>query len=146
MSPQPMHSNHPPASLQAPLVAGRRKFLVQVGAGAFGDKQGRLLVRNLDRDRAGRLTCKGYIPGVIKSNDAARDAGKWSGWSASGEVVGVDGKVRRWVYLHYFKPGQPTPYRQFPFVGLAILVASVVIGYVRVRRNPSAGATEGMTS
>src|SRR5262249_1659260 len=44
----------------------------------------------------------------INSNDAARDARSWSGWSATGEVVGVDGKARRWVYLHYFKPGQPT--------------------------------------
>jgi trehalose synthase len=63
---------------------------------------------HVERASAERLTRKGYIPGVINSNDAAKDARKWSGWSASGEVVGVDGKVRRWVYLHYFKPGQPT--------------------------------------
>jgi len=29
-------------------------------------------------------------------------------WSVTGEVTGVDGKVRRWVYLHYFKEGQPS--------------------------------------
>ena len=29
-------------------------------------------------------------------------------WSVTSEVTGVDGKVRRWVYLHYFKEGQPS--------------------------------------
>lgn len=38
-----------------------------------------------------------YEPGVKESN-----------WSATGEIVGVDGVARRWVYLHYFKEGQPT--------------------------------------
>lgn len=57
---------------------------------------------------AEQLAKKGYIPGLINSNDAAAEAKKWSGWSASGEVPGVDGKVRRWVFLHYFKPSQPT--------------------------------------
>jgi trehalose synthase len=59
------------------------------------------------RDAAERLTRKGYLPGLIHSNDADPAARSWSGWSASGEVRGADGKVRRWVYLHYFKPTQP---------------------------------------
>ena len=49
----------------------------------------------------------GYIPGRIDSCDADPDVRKSSGWSATGEIEGVDGKLRRWVYLHYFKPGQP---------------------------------------
>ena len=57
---------------------------------------------------AEQLAKKGYIPGLINSNDAAPEAKSWSGWSASGEVTGADGKVRRWVYLHSFKPTQPT--------------------------------------
>ncbi len=57
---------------------------------------------------ATKLTEKGYIPGIINSNDAAPEAREWSGWSASGPIVGVDGETRRWVFLHYFKPGQPT--------------------------------------
>src|SRR5207247_2579276 len=57
---------------------------------------------------AERLAKKGYLPGLINSNDAAPAAKSWSGWSASGEVAGVDGQVRRWVYLHSFKPTQPT--------------------------------------
>lgn len=60
------------------------------------------------RDAAMQLTAKGYIPGVIDSADAASGANEWSGWSATPEVVGVDGTTRRWVYLHVFKPGQPT--------------------------------------
>jgi trehalose synthase len=60
------------------------------------------------KDAAERLTRKGLIPGLINSCDADPDARTWSGWSASGEVPGVDGRVRRWVYLHYFKPNQPT--------------------------------------
>jgi trehalose synthase len=55
-----------------------------------------------------QLKQKGYIPGLIHSADADPNAGTWSGWSATPEVVGVDGKARRWVYLHVFKPAQPT--------------------------------------
>jgi maltose alpha-D-glucosyltransferase/alpha-amylase len=61
----------------------------------------------VSKETAGQLTNKGYIPGLINSADANPDAKSWSGWSATGEVVGVDGKRRRWVYLHVFKPGQP---------------------------------------
>jgi len=56
---------------------------------------------------AEQLAKMGYIPGLINSNDAAAEAKTWSGWSASGEVTGTDGTVRRWVFLHYFKPSQP---------------------------------------
>jgi trehalose synthase len=57
---------------------------------------------------AQQLTTMGYIPGTIHSADADPQANTWSGWSATPEVVGVDGKTRRWVYLHVFKPAQPT--------------------------------------
>jgi maltose alpha-D-glucosyltransferase/alpha-amylase len=61
----------------------------------------------LPKPAAEELARKGYIPGPINSNDAAKEARTWSGWSASGEVRGADGRVRRWVFLHYFKPSQP---------------------------------------
>ena len=38
-----------------------------------------------------------YEPGVNETN-----------WSATAPVVGVRGMRRRWVYLHYFKDGQPS--------------------------------------
>jgi trehalose synthase len=58
-------------------------------------------------DSAVTLRNMGYIPGTIHSADADPNAATWSGWSATPEVVGVDGKIRRWVYLHVFKPAQP---------------------------------------
>ena len=60
------------------------------------------------QDAAVQLKEKGYIPGLIHSADADPQAATWSGWSATPPVVGVDGKTRRWVYLHVFKPPQPT--------------------------------------
>lgn len=59
------------------------------------------------KDAAEQLHKKGYIPGLINSNDATPKAREMSGWSASGEVIGVDGASRRWVFLHYFKKEQP---------------------------------------
>ncbi len=57
---------------------------------------------------AQQLKTMGYIPGTIHSADADPQASTWSGWSATPAIVGVDGKTRRWVYLHVFKPAQPT--------------------------------------
>jgi trehalose synthase len=71
------------------------------------DVKGPWEVDHVPKAAAEQLTKKGYIPGPIHSNDAAPEAKSWSGWSASGEVPGVDGVTRRWVFLHYFKPGQP---------------------------------------
>jgi trehalose synthase len=62
----------------------------------------------VSKERARKLRNKGYIPGLIHPADADPRVRDSSGWSASGEVLGVDGQTRRWVYLHYFKPGQPT--------------------------------------
>jgi len=59
-------------------------------------------------DAAVQLKNMGFIPGTIHSADADPNANTWSGWSATPPVVGVDGKTRRWVYLHVFKPTQPT--------------------------------------
>lgn len=62
----------------------------------------------LSDEVAEQLMKRGYIPGRIDSCDADPKVRKSSGWSATGTVVGEGGKSRRWVYLHYFKPGQPT--------------------------------------
>lgn len=65
---------------------------------------------NLDIDTINILKEKGYIPGQLERvlfsiPGAKRQA---TGWDATGKIKGADGKIRRWVYLHYFKPGQPT--------------------------------------
>jgi len=62
----------------------------------------------VSKDVVDELHRKGYLPGRINSNDATPKARELSGWSATGEVLGVDGKTRRWVFLHYFKQDQPT--------------------------------------
>jgi trehalose synthase len=61
----------------------------------------------VSKEQAVRLHHKGYLPGLINSNDASPKARELSGWSATGEIVGVDGRKRRWVFLHYFKKEQP---------------------------------------
>jgi trehalose synthase len=61
----------------------------------------------VSNDVADKLTELGYIPGRINPADADPAVRSSSGWSATGEILGVDGKLRRWVFLHVFKPGQP---------------------------------------
>jgi amino acid transporter len=42
-------------------------------------------------------------------------------------------------------PGQPSPYNVFPYLAFALVVLSVAIAWVVVRRNPSAGLTPATT-
>jgi amino acid transporter len=48
-------------------------------------------------------------------------------------------------FVELFKPGQPAPYAEFPYLALAIVAAAAVIAYVTVRRRPSTGSGEGTT-
>jgi maltose alpha-D-glucosyltransferase/alpha-amylase len=61
----------------------------------------------VSKEAGAQLVSKGYIPGIIDPADADSAVKSSSGWSATKEVTGVDGKTRRWVYLHIFKPAQP---------------------------------------
>ncbi len=54
------------------------------------------------------LRDKGYIVGPLPRTIFYEPGVKETDWSATDVVVGVDGVARRWVYLHYFKEGQPT--------------------------------------
>jgi trehalose synthase len=63
---------------------------------------------NLSPDAVDRLHAKGYIVGQLPRTIFYQKGVKDTDWSATDVVVGVDGKSRRWVYLHYFKAGQPT--------------------------------------
>lgn len=56
---------------------------------------------------AKRLEELGLIPGVFSVADSDPNADKWSGWRALAPIVGADGKTRRSVYAHVFKPAQP---------------------------------------
>ncbi|HLS02598.1 MAG TPA: alpha-amylase family glycosyl hydrolase, partial [Beutenbergiaceae bacterium] len=55
-----------------------------------------------------RLQQAGYIIGELQRVIFYEPGVKETNWSATREVQGVDGQTYRWVYLHYFKDGQPT--------------------------------------
>lgn len=46
-------------------------------------------------------------------------------------------------FVELFKPGQPAPYAEFPYIALAVLAIAIVIACVTVSRHPSTGADEG---
>jgi trehalose synthase len=50
----------------------------------------------------------GYIVGQLIRTIFYEPGVKETDWSATDVVTGFDGVPRRWVYLHYFKAGQPT--------------------------------------
>ncbi len=57
-----------------------------------------------------------YEPGVKETN-----------WSATRVVTGVDGVARRWVYLHYFKEGQPSINWLDPsFAGMRLVIGDAL--------------------
>ena len=63
---------------------------------------------NLSPATVAALAAKGYIVGMLSSRIFYQPGVKDSDWSATDSVRGADGLQRRWVYLHYFKEGQPT--------------------------------------
>jgi trehalose synthase len=63
---------------------------------------------NLSPDTVDALQKKGYIVGQLHSGIFYEPGVKDTDWSATDVVRGADGVERRWVYLHYFKQGQPT--------------------------------------
>ncbi|CZT28949.1 maltose alpha-D-glucosyltransferase [Pseudomonas cerasi] len=63
---------------------------------------------NLMPDVVDQLRDKHYIVGQLQRVIFFEPGVKETDWSATDVVHGVDGKARRWVYLHYFKDGQPS--------------------------------------
>ncbi|PAB24971.1 maltose alpha-D-glucosyltransferase [Pseudomonas savastanoi] len=63
---------------------------------------------NLMADVVDQLRDKHYIVGQLQRVIFFEPGVKETDWSATDVVHGVDGKARRWVYLHYFKDGQPS--------------------------------------
>ncbi|MCK4869923.1 MAG: maltose alpha-D-glucosyltransferase [Gammaproteobacteria bacterium] len=65
---------------------------------------------NLTPAEVTTLTQKGYIPGHLQRVlfSVPGSTKPLTGWDATAPIKGVDGVTRRWVYLHYFKQGQPT--------------------------------------
>src|SRR5262245_23155982 len=63
---------------------------------------------NLKAAEVDALRAKGYIVGRLQRTFFYQAGIKDTDWSATRAVRGADGVERRWVYLHYFKEGQPT--------------------------------------
>jgi trehalose synthase len=63
---------------------------------------------NLSAETVDQLKARGYIVGQLPRTIFYEKGVKETDFSATDAVLGVDGKKRRWVYLHYFKEGQPT--------------------------------------
>ena len=63
---------------------------------------------NLKPEAVDALKARGYIVGQLPRTIFHETGVKETDWSATDGVTGADGKTRRWVYLHYFKEGQPT--------------------------------------
>jgi len=63
---------------------------------------------NLDSEIETRLAEAGYLIGALQRVIFYEPGIKETNWSVTGEITGVDGIVRRWAYLHYFKGGQPS--------------------------------------
>lgn len=63
---------------------------------------------NLSVEQEAEMKKRGYIIGKLQRVIFYEPGIKETNWSATKAVVGIDGVKRRWVYLHYFKEGQPS--------------------------------------
>lgn len=63
---------------------------------------------NLKPEVVDTLKARGYVVGQLPRTIFQEKGVKDTDWSATAPVAGEGGKTRRWVYLHYFKEGQPT--------------------------------------
>jgi trehalose synthase len=63
---------------------------------------------NLKPDTVDQLKAKGYIVGQLQRVIFYEPGIKETDWSVTKPITGIDGVTRRWVYLHYFKEGQPS--------------------------------------
>jgi len=111
---------------------------------------------NLNPEAERRLQDAGYIVGRLQRVIFQEDGVKDTNWSATAAVTGVDGVVRRWVYLHYFKDGQPTINWLDPtFAGMRLVIGDALHslghlgaralrldanGFLAVEKNPRPGA------
>ena len=82
---------------------------------------------NLDREAEDRLQRAGYIVGRLQRVIFQDPGIKDTNWSATAPVTGADGVERRWVYLHYFKDGQPSINWLDPtFAGMRLVIGDAL--------------------
>jgi len=82
---------------------------------------------NLDAEAEDRLARAGYIIGRLQRVIFHETGIKDTNWSATAPVQGPDGVERRWVYLHYFKEGQPSINWLDPtFAGMRLVIGDAL--------------------
>jgi trehalose synthase len=82
---------------------------------------------NLDSQAEDRLQHAGHIVGRLQRVIFQDPGVKDTNWSATAPVTGPDGVKRRWVYLHYFKDGQPTINWLDPtFAGMRLVIGDAL--------------------
>ncbi len=82
---------------------------------------------NLSPATVRRLQEEGYIIGELQRVIFYEPGVKETNWSVTREVLGVDGVTHRWVYLHYFKDGQPTiDWLDPTFAGMRLVIGDAL--------------------
>jgi trehalose synthase len=82
---------------------------------------------NLDGETEAKLERAGYIIGQLQRVIFYEPGVKETNWSATRAIMGVDGVERRWVYLHYFKEGQPSINWLDPsFAGMRLVIGDAL--------------------
>lgn len=82
---------------------------------------------NLDPATEHELAERGYIIGALQRVIFYTPGVKETNWSATAPVTGPDGATRRWVYLHYFKQGQPSINWLDPtFAGMRLVIGDAL--------------------
>ena len=82
---------------------------------------------NLDYEAEDQLEKAGYIIGRLQRVIFHDPGIKDTNWSATRPVLGPDGVERRWVYLHYFKEGQPSINWLDPsFAGMRLVIGDAL--------------------
>ena len=82
---------------------------------------------NIDNATEDWLDKAGYIIGRLQRVIFYAEGIKETNWSVTRPVVGIDGVERRWVYLHYFKEGQPSINWLDPsFAGMRLVIGDAL--------------------
>lgn len=82
---------------------------------------------NLSPDAEQALQKAGYIIGRLQRVIFYEPGVKETNWSVTRPIVDTTGKTRRWVYLHYFKAGQPSINWLDPtFAGMRLVVGDAL--------------------
>jgi trehalose synthase len=82
---------------------------------------------NLDAEAEDQLAKHGYIIGRMQRVIFYEPGVKDTNWSVTAPVEGPDGVRRRWVYLHYFKEGQPSINWLDPtFAGMRLVIGDAL--------------------